>query len=293
LKLSRSQAQAILNRHHLEVKVASSLPTMVLQVEMGIHRQHQRPYLQVSVESEGDNIVSQELIDPLLGLHSYQLNNIAGDLGLPLEQWRAFGRFGHRLYRCFCAVDAENLRLHDVFFEDYSYIAQSVSLSVDENAQYRQANLVEDADYEVYPTLQYIELNGQVGCLANGAGLCMTLMDTIYQQGEALGITPACFVKIEDHRLLEALESAVALVSVQARTRVMVIYLISMWYPIENIAEHLKASLEKVAVPVIVVLEGEKLDEAKQVFHDARLDHVFVVHTLMDAAKMAVEKATS
>lgn len=293
MKLSRSQAQSILTLHQLELRTAKITPDTLLQVQMGIHRQKQRPYLQVSLEGEGERNLSQELIDPLLGLHSYQLNNIAGDLGLPLKRWRAFSRFGHRLYRCFCAVDAETLSLHDVFFEDHSYLAQGVSLWVDESAQYRQSNVLESTEYEMFPTLQYIELDGQVGCLANGAGLCMTLMDAIHQHGEGMGVAPACFVEIEDHRLLEALESAVALVSVQARIRVMVVYLISMWYPIESVAEHLRASLERISMPVIVILEGEKVDEAKQIFHQAGLKHVVIAHTLMDAVKIAIEKATS
>lgn len=294
LKLSAGQKQRILERYQIQIvpkdKQVNRLENR-LSLRLDINRQNQCVQVQLALYTNKQPLISVELVDSITGLHGYQVNNMAGDLNIVQEQWRGVVRVVKAMYRCFIESDAELIDVYSLEWVDGAYAVWGIEIDIDERASYRQSQLV-DEPVESLPALQYIELGGQVGCIANGAGLCMAMIDAIYHFGAEAKLAPSCFVEIEDDRLLEILERALELVSFNPKTSVVMVYLFSMWYPITSIAEHFIAGLQGIEKPVIVILEGQDESMAQDIIHNARLRNVSVAHTLTEAVGLAVRKVS-
>src|SRR5512139_3942475 len=141
-------------------------------------------------------------IDPLLGLRDYQARDIAAGIDLPREHWRQFGQIARGLWQAYIDCDATLAEINPlVITGDNKLLAVDGKMLIDDNALYRQQALSEMRDLDVEAPsevearrygLSFIKLDGNIGCMVNGAGLAMTTMDII----KLFGGSPANFLDI-------------------------------------------------------------------------------------------------
>ena len=141
-------------------------------------------------------------IDPLLGLRDYQARDIAASIDLPREHWREFSKIAAGLWQAYLETDATLAEINPlVITKDNRLVALDGKMMIDDNAMFRHADLNEmrDIDEEAPAEtearkygLSYIKLDGNIGCMVNGAGLAMTSMDIV----KLFGGEPANFLDI-------------------------------------------------------------------------------------------------
>src|SRR5512140_991035 len=132
-------------------------------------------------------------IDPLLGLRDYQARDIAASIDLPRDYWKDFGKVAAGLWRTYSETDATLAEINPlVITKDKRLLAVDGKMLIDDNALYRHADIAEmrDIDEEASSEtearkygLTFIKLEGNIGCMVNGAGLAMTTMDIVHRAG--------------------------------------------------------------------------------------------------------------
>ncbi|RPJ00949.1 MAG: ADP-forming succinate--CoA ligase subunit beta, partial [Chloroflexi bacterium] len=148
-----------------------------------------------------DKII-REHIDPFLGLRDYQIRNLAYGIDLPRDLWKQFMNFARNLYRCYIESDATLAEINPLIIDGTgNLLAVDGKVSIDDNALYRHPDLADMRDTSAEPAaetqaraagLSYIKLDGEIGCMVNGAGLAMTTMDMT----KLFGGSPANFLDI-------------------------------------------------------------------------------------------------
>ncbi len=176
---------------------AAGRPLIIASIEGGMDIE------QLAVEKP--EAIIRVHVDPFVGLHTYQVNNIASDMNLPHEYWRAFAKITLALYECYMASDAELTEINPLIITgDNQMMAVDGKMIIDDNALYRQKKLAEMDDHSDEPLaetqareagISYVKLDGQIGCMVNGAGLAMTTMDMTMLYGEGK-VGPANFLDI-------------------------------------------------------------------------------------------------
>jgi succinyl-CoA synthetase beta subunit len=141
-------------------------------------------------------------VDPLLGLRDYQARDMAASIDLPRDYWKDFGKIAMGLWQVYQETDASLAEINPlVITQDKRLMALDGKMIIDDNALFRHADLAEMRDIdEEAPTevearkygLSYIKLDGNIGCMVNGAGLAMTSMDIV----KLFGGEPANFLDI-------------------------------------------------------------------------------------------------
>ena len=147
---------------------------------------------------ERPDAIIREHIDPIMGLQDFQKTFIASAMGMPRAQWRRFGQILSGLYRCYDESDAELAEINPlVITGEGELLAVDGKVIIDDNALFRQPALTNQRDTSGEPGserkareagITYIKLEGQIGCMVNGAGLAMTTMDMTKLYGDADGI---------------------------------------------------------------------------------------------------------
>ncbi|MCB0569336.1 MAG: ADP-forming succinate--CoA ligase subunit beta, partial [Phaeodactylibacter sp.] len=155
-----------------------------------------------TVAEETPHLVHKEYIDPVLGLQAFQARKIAFNLGMSGAAFKEMVRFVSSLYKAFVGADATLFEINPCLRDGNGHIvAVDCKVSLDDNALYRHADLEAKRDTdEEDPTeveakefgLNYVNLDGNVGCMVNGAGLAMATMDTI----KLFGAEPANFLDV-------------------------------------------------------------------------------------------------
>jgi len=141
-------------------------------------------------------------IDPLLGLRDYQARDIAASIDLPRELWRDFSKIASGLWQAYKETDAELAEINPlVITKDKKLVALDGKMLIDDNSLFRHSDIAEirDTDEEAPAEtearrhgLSFIKLDGNIGCMVNGAGLAMTSMDIV----KLFGGEPANFLDI-------------------------------------------------------------------------------------------------
>ena len=141
-------------------------------------------------------------IDPLLGLKDYQARDIAAEIDLPRELWRSFGSIANGLWRAYKNCDANLAEINPlVITANNQLLAVDGKMVIDDSALFRHPDLAEKRDLDIEAKaeiearkygLSFIKLDGDIGCMVNGAGLAMTTMDII----KLFGGEPANFLDI-------------------------------------------------------------------------------------------------
>lgn len=245
-------------------------------------------------ESSPEKIL-QEVCDPLNGLVDYQARNLAFKLGLAGEQIGAFTRLLKGLYRLFKENDLALLEINPlVVTTEGALVALDCKMSVDDNALYRQKALAEQRDWSQedekeavahHAGLNYIALNGNIGCMVNGAGLAMATMDMIKLHGGA----PANFLDVGGGATAETVAKAFKIILADTNVKAILVNIFGGIMRCDIIAEGIITAVKEVGIqiPVVVRLEGTNVELGRKMLSESGLS-IISAAGLTDAAQQAV-----
>lgn len=235
-------------------------------------------------------------IDPLVGLQKYQTDYLAEKMNLPEALWGDFYKLTTGLVAAFEANDATLTEINPLIItgED-KLMALDGKMSIDDSALYRHPELAEmrDEDEETPAEklareygLSYIQLEGNVGCMVNGAGLAMTTMDVIKAQGGE----PANFLDIGGGATQEGVTAALRIILSDPGVKAILFNVFGGIVRGDIVAKGIIAALDelKTDVPMVVRLLGTNSAEGRQILAEANME---TAATLMEAAAKAVAAA--
>lgn len=240
--------------------------------------------------------ILQEICDPLSGLVDYQARNLAFKLDLVGEQIGAFTKILKGLYRLFKENDLALLEINPLVVTSTGKLfALDCKMSIDDNALYRQKALAEQRDWSQedskeavahHAGINYIALNGNIGCMVNGAGLAMATMDLIKLHGGA----PANFLDVGGGATAETVAKAFKIIMVDSNVKAILVNIFGGIMRCDIIAEGIITAVKEVGmqIPVIVRLEGTNVDLGKEMLRTSGLN-IISADGLTDAAKQAVQ----
>ncbi len=235
-------------------------------------------------------------IDPLLGLRDYQARDMAVSIDLPREYWRQFGEIAHGLWQVYTENDATLAEINPlVITTDKRLVALDGKMIVDDNALFRHADLNEIRDLGAEDPLEvearkyglsYINLDGDVGCMVNGAGLAMATMDII----KLCGGEPANFLDIGGGASSEKVAAALRIILADPKVKAVLFNIFGGITRCDEVARGVLAALQEVniQVPMVARLVGTNAEEGLRLLADA---HMETAETLVDAAEKAVRIA--
>lgn len=239
--------------------------------------------------------ILQEVCDPLNGLMDYQARNLAFAFGLTDVQIGAFAKLVKGLYRLFKENDLALLEINPlVVTTDGALVALDCKMSVDDNALYRQKELSAQRDWsqddakeaEAHNAgLNYIALNGNIGCMVNGAGLAMATMDLIKLHGGA----PANFLDVGGGATAETVTKAFKILLTDNQVKTVLVNIFGGIMRCDIIAEGIITAVKEVGIkiPVVVRLEGTNVELGRKMLKESGLS-IISAADLTDAAKQAV-----
>ncbi len=235
-------------------------------------------------------------IDPVEGLQSYHARRIAFSLGLSGKQVRAAEKLIGGLYKAFVELDAALVEINPlVVTGDDRVIALDAKMSFDDNALYRHQTVenLRDEDEEdpaeleaVRHSLNYVKLDGSIGCMVNGAGLAMATMDII----KLYGGEPANFLDVGGGATKERVTLAFKLILADPNVEGILVNIFGGIMRCDVIAEGVIAAAKEVSlnVPLVVRLEGTNVQLGKQILGESGLP-IIAADNLADAAEKVVK----
>ncbi len=235
-------------------------------------------------------------IDPLLGLREYQARDVAVAMDLPREYIRDFVKIAMGLWEVFKATDATLAEINPlVITKDKKMVALDGKMMIDDSALFRQPELNEMRDTdEDDPAeiearkygLSFIKLDGNIGCMVNGAGLAMTSMDVI----KLFGGDPANFLDIGGGAGSEKVAAAMRIILTDPNVKAVLFNIFGGITRCDEVARGILAAMEEVKpnVPMVVRLVGTNAEEGRKLLENAKM---ITAETLADAAKKSVEAA--
>lgn len=235
-------------------------------------------------------------IDPMIGLRSYQSTYVASGMDLPPRLWREFHKITTGLFNAFRAVDASLAEINPlVVTGENGLLAVDGKLSIDDNALFRHPELAEmrDVDEETSSErearqygLSYIQLDGNIGCMVNGAGLAMATMDVI----KLFGGEPANFLDIGGGATTESVTAALRIILADAKVKAVLFNIFGGIVRGDEVANGIVEALKQIGsdIPMVVRLLGTNAEEGLQILADANMA---TATTLTEAAQKAVALA--
>ncbi len=235
-------------------------------------------------------------IDPNIGLRSYQTTYLASGMDFEPELWREFHKIASGLYEAFRRNDASLAEINPLVITGAgSLLAVDGKMSIDDNALFRQPRLVEMRDTDDEPVaerearaagLSYIKLDGQIGCMVNGAGLAMATMDII----KLYGGEPANFLDIGGTATPESVATAFRIILSDPHVKAVLVNIFGGIVRGDEVATGIVEALEQVQtdVPLVVRLLGTNAEEGLRKLEEADMQ---TARTLTEAAQKAVQAA--
>ena len=244
--------------------------------------------------------IIRERIDPILGLNDFQTTHIASAMGMPRARWRSFGKILHGLYRCYIESDAELAEINPlVITGEGELLAVDGKVIIDDNALFRQPKLAAQRDTSGEPEserlareagITYIKLDGQIGCMVNGAGLAMTTMDMTKLYGDADGIGPANFLDIGGGASPEQVAAALRIILSDDKVQCVLFNIFGGITRCDEVADGILTAYNEVkpSVPMVIRLQGTNASEGNAIISQAQIPNIISADTLTQAAQMAV-----
>ena len=235
-------------------------------------------------------------IDPLLGLREYQARDVAASIDLPRDYWKDFSKVANGLWQVYKETDATLAEINPlVITKDKRLIALDGKMMIDDNAMFRHADLAEmrDIDEEVAAEtearkygLSFIKLDGNIGCMVNGAGLAMTSMDIV----KLFGGEPANFLDIGGGAAADKVAAAMRIILSDPNVKAILFNIFGGITRCDEVARGILTAMAEVKpkVPMVVRLVGTNAEEGRKLLKDAKM---ITAETLADAAKKAVAAA--
>jgi len=235
-----------------------------------------------------------EIIDRKVGLQAFQCRNVAFNLGLSGEAHKNMVKFVKGIYDAYMGADCAMLEINPVLkTSDDKILAVDCKMRLDGNALYRHPDYAAMRDiYEEDPSeveagkynLNYVKLNGNVGCMVNGAGLAMATMDIIKQSGG----DPANFLDVGGTANAERVERAFRIILKDPSVRAILVNIFGGIVRCDRVAQGIVDAYKNIGnipIPIIVRLQGTNAEEAKDLINNSGLA-VFSATTLQEAADL-------
>ncbi len=250
------------------------------------------------VAAKDPSAISREILDPALGLFPFQARKLAFALGLSGESFRKGASFMQGLFRAYVETDASLAEINPLLVtKSGDVLALDAKMNFDDNALFRHPDikemrdLAEEDPLEVEASkfgLNYIKLDGNVGCMVNGAGLAMATMDLV----KLAGGEPANFLDVGGGANEEQVKNAFRIILSDKNVRAVLINIFGGIMRCDIIAKGVVAAVREMglSIPVVARLEGTNVDAGKQILRESGLK-ITPAEGLGDAARKAVEAA--
>ncbi len=233
-----------------------------------------------SVAKETPHLIFKEPIDPAVGLQGFQARRIAFNLGLKGDAFKDMLKFVSALYKAYEGSDANLFEINPVLkTSDDKILAVDSKVSLDDDALYRHKDYAEMRDKtEEDPTeleaseagLNYVKLDGNVGCMVNGAGLAMATMDMIKLSGG----DPANFLDVGGAADAERVEKGFRIILRDENVRAILVNIFGGIVRCDRVAQGVVDAYKNIGnidVPIIVRLQGTNAEEAKKLIEESGL----------------------
>jgi succinyl-CoA synthetase beta subunit len=278
-----------------------------LYLGLVIDRSAGRPVLMVSpaggvdiekVAAETPEQIFKEHIDPAVGLVPFEARKLAFALGLDAAQVSKAGKLMNAIYGAFTGTDASLVEINPLIVtKPGDLLALDAKMTFDDNALFRHPDirelrdLAEEDPLEIEASkhsLNYIKLDGSIGCMVNGAGLAMATMDII----KLAGGEPANFLDVGGGANAEQIRNAFRILMSDANVNAVLINIFGGILRCDVLAEGVIAAVKEldVRVPVVIRMEGTNVEKGKQMLRDSGLNFT-TAETMADAAEKVVALA--
>ena len=247
------------------------------------------------VAAETPEQIFRETIDPAVGFRAFQARKLAFHLGLPPELIGQAAKFMQSLYTAYEQMDASLLEINPFLLtKDNRLIALDAKVNFDDNAMFRHKefldlrDLNEEEPLEIEASkydLNYIKLDGNIGCMVNGAGLAMATMDII----KLAGGEPANFLDVGGGASQERVEAAFKILLADANVHAVLVNIFGGIVRCDMVARGVVGAAKNLGinVPIIVRLEGTNVEEGQRVIRESGLNFT-VANGMKDAAEKVV-----
>ncbi|WP_456457254.1 ADP-forming succinate--CoA ligase subunit beta [Nitratifractor sp.] len=270
---------------------AAEMPVMMASTEGGMEIE--------KVAAETPEKIVKVNIDPTVGFQGFHGRKLAFGLGLPKEEVGTFIKFASALYKAYMDNDAEMVEINPLIKTgDGKFLALDAKMGFDDNALYRHPDISEMRDLEEEePTeleakehgLSYIKLDGNVGCMVNGAGLAMATMDIIKHEGGE----PANFLDVGGGANPETVAKGFEIILKDPNVKAIFVNIFGGIVRCDRVANGIleATKITDVTVPVIVRLDGTNAEEAAEILRNANIENIIAAENLSDGARKAVAAA--
>ena len=261
-----------------------------------------------AVNRDTPELIMRQHVDPQIGLRDYQIVALASGLALPAQLWRSFLALTRALYDCFLGSDATLCEINPLAIvadgDGHALRALDGKMSIDDNALFRHGDLEELRDISAEPSgetqaraagINYVKLDGQIGCMVNGAGLAMATMDLVGHFGGEHGIGPANFLDVSGGANAAQVATGLRIILADENVRAVLINIFGGITRGDEVARGIMAALAEVptALPMTIRLAGTNHEEGMRLLRAADLANVQVAQSLQAAARAAVDAARS
>lgn len=249
-----------------------------------------------TVAEETPEKILKAYVDPLTGLADFQARQIAFGLGLEGRSVFQAVKFMKAAYQAFVDTDASTVEINPLVVTSAGeMVALDAKMNFDDNALYRQKDIealrdeTEEDPAELEAAshgLSYVNLDGNIGCMVNGAGLAMGTMDIIKHYGGE----PANFLDVGGGADADTVTEAFKLITADERVKVIFINIFGGIMKCDVIANGVVAAVEQVGleVPLVVRLAGTNVEEGKRILDESPFD-IVSADSMADGAKKAIE----
>ena len=270
---------------------AAEMPVMMASTEGGME-------IEKVAEETPEKIVKVN-IDPTIGFQGYHGRELAFGLGLPKEEVGTFIKFAKALYDVYMDNDAEMIEINPLIKTgDGKFLALDAKMGFDDNALGRHQDIEDMRDLsEGEPTeveakkygLSYVKLDGDVGCMVNGAGLSMATMDIIKHEGGE----PANFLDVGGGANPETVAKGFEIILEDPNVKAIFVNIFGGIVRCDRVANGIleATKMTEVNVPVVVRLDGTNAQEAAEILRNANIENIITAENLADGAKKVVEAA--
>lgn len=252
-----------------------------------------------TVAKENPEAIVKTFVDPLAGLQAFQVNELSFALGLSKEEKKPFSKICTQLYKLFWETDASLLEINPLIeTKAGEFLALDGKMSIDDNAVYRHPDLAAQVDLlDENPAeltakeygLSYISLDGNVGCMVNGAGLAMATMDLIKLKGGK----PANFLDVGGGASAETVAKGFELILHNKEVKAIFVNIFGGIVRCDRVANGIMEAVKtiKAQVPIVVRLDGTNAKEAAEILSKANIGNLIVAHSFEDGAEKVTAAA--
>ncbi len=250
------------------------------------------------VAEETPELILKETIDPSVGMRPFQARKLAFGLGIPADLINQAAKFMLALYEAYEKMDASIVEINPFLLtKDNRLIALDAKVNFDDNSLFRHKeyaelrDLNEEEPLEIEASkydLNYIKLDGNIGCMVNGAGLAMATMDII----KLAGGEPANFLDVGGGASQDRVEQAFKILLADENVKAVLINIFGGIVRCDMVANGVVAAAKNlgVSIPIVARLEGTNVEEGRRVLEESNIG-IIPATTMSDAAEKAVASA--